>query len=161
MLKCSSSNTDLYFNRGRQKNTSIVCREICQTKQSQICGIVRKDGEDVQVIGLALYRSHPTTYDMIRFEIHDFVINEKERGHGLGSRLLEYLIGQVKSIGAPQLILQCDLTNTEAHRFFFRYGFTVSSFGFCLRKKQYYCRVTIVYMPSTSLICLKKKMNDD
>ena len=121
------------------------CREICQSKQSQLCGIVHRDGEDRQVIGLALYRSHPTTYDGIRFELHDFVVEEKQRGQGLGTRLLGYLIDQAKSVGTTQVILQCDLTNTQAHRFFFRHGFTVSSFGFCLRNP--------ILLPSNERLC--------
>ena len=109
-----------------------LLQQFCQTNQSRTCGILRNTPSPSEVLALAFYRSHFTTFDTIRFEIHDFVVDEKERHRGLGTRLLEHLVGQAKQQGAPWVVLQCDLTNTNAHRFFFRHGFTVSSFGFCL-----------------------------
>ena len=95
-------------------------------------GIIRVNSSETIVIALAFYRIHPTTYDTIRFELHDLVVDAKERNQGVGTRLLDELIRQAKQCEAPWLVLQCDPTSTAAHRFLFRYGFTISSFGFCL-----------------------------
>ncbi|CAF1204076.1 unnamed protein product [Adineta ricciae] len=111
-----------------------LMQKLCETKQSRICGIVRKDGLETIVLALAFYRAHPTTYEGIRFEVYDLTVDEKERNHGLGTRLLQDLIRQAKECGAPSLVLQCDLTNTDAHRFFFRHGLGISSFTFYLDK---------------------------
>ncbi|UJR31667.1 hypothetical protein I4U23_019148 [Adineta vaga] len=112
-------------------------QKLCQTKQSRICGIIRQNQSETIVLALAFYRAHPTTFDGIRFELYDLIVDEKERNHGLGTRLFQDLIHQAKECGAPSLVLQCDLTNTDAHRFFFRHGLEMSSFGFYLDKIHY------------------------
>lgn len=112
------------------ENYVALIGKFCETKQSRICGILRNSSGEREVLALAFYRRHFTTFDTVRFEIHDFVVADEERHHGLGARLLAHLFDQAKQAGAPSVVLQCDLTNTNAHRFFFRHGFTVSSFGF-------------------------------
>ena len=111
-----------------------LMQKLCQTNQSRVCGIVRQRQSEKDILALAFYRIHPTTFDTIRFELHDLVVDEAERNRGLGTRLLQYLIDQAKQHGAPSLVLQCDLTNVNAHRFFFRHGLIISSFGFYLNR---------------------------
>lgn len=111
-------------------------QKLCQTKQSQICGIIRKNSSDIIILALAFYRIHLTTFDTKRFEIHDIVVDKNQRNNGLGSRLLQYLFDQSKQNGGLSVVLQCDLINTDAHRFFFRNGLIISSFGFCFDKIQ-------------------------
>jgi len=122
------------LNRFTPKDYADFMQKLCQTNQSCVCGIIRKNQSETIILALAFYRVHPTTFDTIRFEIYDLIVDEKERNYGLGTRLFQYLINQAKQYGAPSLVLQCDLTNTNAHRFFFRHGLTISSFGFCLNK---------------------------
>jgi GNAT superfamily N-acetyltransferase len=124
------------LNKFTSKTYAEFIQNLCQTNQSHICGIIRKTQSEIIILALAFYRIHLTTFDTKRFEIYDLIVDEKERNHGLGTRLFQYLINQAKQCRAPSLILQCDLTNTNAHRFFFRYGLTISSFGFCLNKIQ-------------------------
>lgn len=112
-------------------------QELCRTKQSHVCGILGGDPSASVVLALSFYRAHPTTYDTIRFEVYDLVVDENERSRGLGSRVFRHLIEQAKLNGAPSVVLQCDLTNTGAHRFFFRHGLEMSSFGFYLDKIRY------------------------
>jgi GNAT superfamily N-acetyltransferase len=101
-----------------------------------VCGIIRKIESETIVLALAVYRNHLSTYDTIRFEIDDIIIDEKERNHGLGTRLLQYLIKQAKQCGVIQILIHCDLTNTDAHRFFFRFGLTILVFEFYLNNYQ-------------------------
>jgi len=101
-----------------------------------VCGIIRKIGSETIVLALAVYRNHLSTYDTIRFEIDDIIVDEKERNHGLGTRLLQYLIKQAKQCGVIQILIHCDLTNTDAHRFFFRFGLTILVFEFYLNNYQ-------------------------
>ncbi|CAF5143673.1 unnamed protein product, partial [Rotaria sp. Silwood1] len=77
-----------------------------------------------------------TTYDTVRFEIDDLIVDEKERNHGLGTRLINYLIQQAKQCDALQIMIHCDLNNTDAHRFLFRLGFTINVFEFYLKNTQ-------------------------
>jgi GNAT superfamily N-acetyltransferase len=124
------------LNQFTSKDYVDLMQKLCQTGQSHLCGIIRKNQSETIVLALAFYRIHPTTYDTIRFEIYDLIVDEKERNHGLGTHLFQHLINQAKQCGAPALILQCDLTNTNAHRFFFRHNLTISSFGFCFNRGQ-------------------------
>jgi GNAT superfamily N-acetyltransferase len=105
-------------------------------QQLHVCGIIRKTGLETIVIALAAYRYYLSTYDTVRFEIDDLIVDEKERNHGLGTRLLHYLIDQAKQHGVTQILVHCDPTNTNAHRFFFRAGLTIMVFEFDLRNFQ-------------------------
>ncbi|CAF1575337.1 unnamed protein product [Rotaria magnacalcarata] len=101
-----------------------------------ICGIIRKFESETTVLALAVYRTFLTTFDTIRFEIDDIVVDEKERNHGLGTRLLNDLIKKTKEYGATKILVHCDPTNTDAHRFFFRFGLTIYVFEFFLRNSE-------------------------
>jgi GNAT superfamily N-acetyltransferase len=106
------------------------------TQQLHVCGIIRKTGFETTVVALAAYRYHLATYDTVRFEIDDLIVDEKERNHGLGTRLLHYLIEQAKQHSVTQILIHCDPTNTNAHRFFFHVGLTIMVFEFDLRNFQ-------------------------
>ncbi|CAF3288139.1 unnamed protein product [Rotaria socialis] len=101
-----------------------------------ICGIIRKFESETTVLALAGYRTFLSTFDTIRFEIDDIVVDEKERNHGLGTRLLNDLMKKAKECGATKILVHCDPTNTDAHRFFFRLGLTIYVFEFSLRKNE-------------------------
>jgi GNAT superfamily N-acetyltransferase len=105
-------------------------------QQLHVCGILRKTESETKVLALAVYRNHFSTFDTIRFEIDDLIVDEKERNHGLGTRLFHYLIEQAKQCGVIQILIHCDLTNTDAHRFFFRFGLTILLFEFYLQNYQ-------------------------
>jgi len=105
-------------------------------QQLHVCGILRKTESETKVLALAVYRNHFSTFDTIRFEIDDLIVDEKERNHGLGTRLFHYLIEQAKQCGVIQILIHCDLRNTDAHRFFFRFGLTILLFEFYLQNYQ-------------------------
>lgn len=105
-------------------------------RELNVCGIIRKTESETVVLGLAVYHTYLTTFDTIRFEIDDIVVDEKERNHGLGTRLLQYVIEQAKQSNVKQILIHCDPTNTDAHRWLFRFGLTVLIFGFYLTNFQ-------------------------
>lgn len=106
------------------------------TLNLHLYGIVRKTESETVVLALAAYRSHLSTFDTIRFEIDDLVVDEKERHRGLGTRLLQSLIEQAKKTNVTQILIHCDPTNTTAHRFFFRFGLQIIVFEFFLQNLQ-------------------------
>ncbi|UJR15006.1 hypothetical protein I4U23_001983 [Adineta vaga] len=101
-----------------------------------VCGIIRKTESETTVIAVAVYRYHSSSFDTIRFEIDDIVVDEKERNHGLGTRLLRHLIEQAKQYGVTQILVHCDPANTNAHRWFFRHGLTIIVFEFYMKNLQ-------------------------
>lgn len=110
--------------------TDAYVQYLQQKPQLHLCGIVRKTASDSRVLALAAYRSFLTSFDTVRFELDDLVVDENERSHGLGTRLFYYLVDQAKERGASSMLVHCDPTRTDAHRFFFRLGLTIIVFEF-------------------------------
>ncbi|GAA2383885.1 GNAT family N-acetyltransferase [Streptomyces glaucosporus] len=59
-------------------------------------------------------------------------VHADERGGGLGTRLIEWAIGESRRLGCSLVQLTSDATRTDAHRFYERLGFTASHVGFKL-----------------------------
>ncbi|MER6108859.1 GNAT family N-acetyltransferase [Streptomyces hirsutus] len=59
-------------------------------------------------------------------------IHADERGSGLGTRLIEWAIGESRRQGCQLVQLTSDNTRTEAHQFYERLGFSASHVGFKL-----------------------------
>ncbi|MEV7857846.1 GNAT family N-acetyltransferase [Streptomyces hirsutus] len=59
-------------------------------------------------------------------------IHADERGSGLGTRLIEWAIGESRCQGCQLVQLTSDNTRTEAHQFYERLGFSASHVGFKL-----------------------------
>src|SRR3954466_9624943 len=57
-------------------------------------------------------------------------IHADERGSGLGTRLIEWAIGESRRQGCQLVQLTSDNTRTEAHQFYERLGFSASHVGF-------------------------------
>jgi ribosomal protein S18 acetylase RimI-like enzyme len=47
----------------------------------------------------------------------------RDRGNGLGSRMLEEIVARCRAAGAQVLFLETELANTRARRFYARHGF--------------------------------------
>ncbi|CAF5129466.1 unnamed protein product, partial [Rotaria sp. Silwood1] len=92
--------------------------------------VLRRQATDAIVVALAFYNYHLTTANASMLYIFDLIVDERERNRGLGTRLFQTLIQEGKRAGALSIVLQCDLTNTAAQRFFFRQGMIITSFGF-------------------------------
>ncbi|CAF0889632.1 unnamed protein product [Adineta steineri] len=108
---------------------------IQQFHELNICGIIRKNEAETTVLALAAYRKHLNTFYTIRFEIDDLIVDEKERKHGLGTRLMHYLIDHAKQEGVSKISVHCNPIHTDAHRLFFRLGLTINCFEFDLENK--------------------------
>ncbi|MEF9905119.1 GNAT family N-acetyltransferase [Streptomyces sp. P9-A2] len=59
-------------------------------------------------------------------------IHADERGSGLGTRLIEWAIGESRRQGCQLVQLTSDNTRTDAHQFYERLGFSASHVGFKL-----------------------------
>lgn len=105
---------------------------IHQLNDSHISGIIRKTESGTEVLALAVYRTFLVVKETIRFEIDDFIVDEKERNRGLGTKLFNYLLQQAKQSNILQISVHCDLANTNAQRFFFRLGLSIVAFEFYL-----------------------------
>jgi GNAT superfamily N-acetyltransferase len=62
--------------------------------------------------------------------VDDLVTAEKFRSHGYGRRLNEYLAGKARSEGCGSIQLDSAVHRADAHRFYFREHYRVTSFHF-------------------------------
>jgi len=62
--------------------------------------------------------------------IENVVVDETERGKGLGERLVRYCLDQARAAGCTRLSLTTDARRLDAHRFYERLGFQHSHKGF-------------------------------
>ncbi|MBA2469728.1 MAG: GNAT family N-acetyltransferase [Chloroflexia bacterium] len=70
---------------------------------------------------------------MRRADIEAVRVHARQRGAGLGTRLIEWCIGQARERGCGIVQLTSHASRTDAHRFYERLGFTASHTGFKLR----------------------------
>jgi len=82
------------------------------------------------VLGLAVYRWHENTSDGVKFYIDDLVTDEAHRSAGIGHALIAHLEGVARKLGASGLVLDSGTHRTQAHKFYFREGFVITSFNF-------------------------------
>lgn len=81
-------------------------------------------------LGLALYRVYENTYEDLRLYIDDLVSDEAHRSQGIGSQLLDWCANEARRLGCGFQVLDSGTWRTEAHRLYFRKGFSITSFHF-------------------------------
>ena len=86
--------------------------------------------EGETVLGVAVYRSFENTFSGHRFYVDDLVTDEARRSRGVGRMLLDHLQAEAKRRGADSFELESGTQRTQAHKFYFREGMTISSFSF-------------------------------
>lgn len=79
---------------------------------------------------LAVYRIQHTSYQGRRFYVDDLVTDEAERGRGLGAAILDWCEATARSEQCDTFALDSGVQRAAAHRFYFRQGMTIASFGF-------------------------------
>lgn len=62
--------------------------------------------------------------------IDDLVAEKEERGMGHGAKLLGHLKAEGRALGCVKLVLDASLTNSLAHRFYFRHGLLAMALRF-------------------------------
>ncbi|RCS59401.1 GNAT family N-acetyltransferase [Parvibium lacunae] len=86
--------------------------------------------DGAKVLGLALYRCYENTYTGLHFYIDDLVTDEAHRSQGVGKFMLDYLQREARKLDADCIALDSGTQRQQAHRFYFREGFTIPSFNF-------------------------------
>lgn len=59
-----------------------------------------------------------------------FVVDAKQRGGGIGARLMDWIEEKAHQEGCTRIILDAYVHNAAAHRFYFRRGFSIVGFHF-------------------------------
>lgn len=64
--------------------------------------------------------------------VDDLVTASDARSRGLGARMLAAIAAEARARGLRTVVLDSNLQNGRAHRFYFRQGFAIRSFRFAL-----------------------------
>jgi GNAT superfamily N-acetyltransferase len=88
---------------------------------------VFEDGEPRAVAG---YRLLTNMISGLHMYVDDLVTAERWRSHGYGRRLNEYLVDKARSKGCRSIQLDSGVHRGDAHRFYFREQYRVTSFHF-------------------------------
>ncbi|MQY14280.1 Aminoalkylphosphonate N-acetyltransferase [Streptomyces sp. RB5] len=67
---------------------------------------------------------------LVRSVIEAVRVHHSERGGGLGTRLIEWAVGESSRLGCGLVQLTSDARRVDAHRFYERLGFEASHVGF-------------------------------
>ena len=85
---------------------------------------------DDAVLSIGLWRVIENTYEGRRLYVDDLVSDETRRSQGGGKLLLDWLEAKARSLGCDVLALDSGVQRERAHRFYFREGMSIFSFGF-------------------------------
>jgi GNAT superfamily N-acetyltransferase len=85
-----------------------------------------------QVVGVAVFRSFENTFSGRKFYVDDLVTDERHRSSGIGRALIAFLEHLARARGGDSIELDSGTHRTDAHRFYFRERFVITSF--CFRK---------------------------
>ena len=82
------------------------------------------------VRGIAVFRANHTTFRGYRFYLDDLVTEEAKRGSGFGAQLLVWCEAKAKAMDCDFFDLESGVPRARTHKFYFREGLGISSFGF-------------------------------
>jgi len=83
-----------------------------------------------RVAGVAMFRCFENTHAGRKFYVDDLVTDEAARSSGVGHALLVFLERLARDRGCTGMELDCGTHRKQAHKFYFREGFVISSFAF-------------------------------
>lgn len=87
-------------------------------------------GPDEEILALAGWRFMENTIHGRFLYVDDLVTTAGARGSGLGATLLDVLAERGRAAGCARLTLDSGVTNSAAHRFYFRQRLTVGALHF-------------------------------
>ncbi|MEV6163158.1 GNAT family N-acetyltransferase [Streptomyces sp. NPDC052052] len=106
--------------------------ERLQNDPNQLLLVADRDGKVVGTLQLTIIPGL-SRKGSTRSIIEGVRVHSSERGHGLGTQLIEWAVDESRRQSCHLVQLTSDLTRTDAHRFYERLGFTGSHVGFKLQ----------------------------
>jgi hypothetical protein len=83
-----------------------------------------------EVAGVAVFRVHENTSQGRKLYIDDLVVDADCRSRGIGGALLAHLDQKARDARCAVVDLDSGTEREGAHRFYFRAGYTIRTFGF-------------------------------
>ena len=83
-----------------------------------------------RVICVALWRVIENTYEGRRLYVDDLVSDQSSRSQGAGRMMLAWLEAKARALDCEVLALDSGVQRSDAHRFYFREGMSISAYCF-------------------------------
>lgn len=85
---------------------------------------------DGRIAGVGVYRIVDNTHMGRKLYVDDLVTDEARRSTGVGRAMLEWLEAEARRNGCKSFELDSGTHRQQAHKFYFREGFTIIAFAF-------------------------------
>lgn len=86
--------------------------------------------ENDAVLGVAVWRLYENTHQGVQVYVDDLVTDDRQRSKGVGHALVEWLSARSRMLSATALTLDSGTHRVDAHRFYLRERFDITSFHF-------------------------------
>jgi GNAT superfamily N-acetyltransferase len=86
--------------------------------------------EEETVRGVGVFRVYENTAAGLKLYVDDLVVDEEARSQGMGRAMLDWLEAEARRPGCSVVDLESGTPREGAHRFYFRAGYTIRTFGF-------------------------------
>lgn len=107
-----------------------VDRVLRQQKEGYQLAFLEYDG---QICAVAGYRFLESLFSGKNLYVDDLVTRERDRSHGFGGELLDWLITEARKQGCKALELDSGVQRFDAHRFYFSKRMSISSYHFRIK----------------------------
>jgi GNAT superfamily N-acetyltransferase len=87
---------------------------------------------DGKLVCLAGFRVIENLVHGVHLYVDDLVTSEEARGRGAGAGLLRRLQEEARALGCAKLLLDTQLSNALAHRFYYRNGLLATALRFAM-----------------------------
>jgi len=111
------------FNPNLEIQRKALLKIITQPEVGDIL-IIQKENEIVGMVSL-LYTISTALGGRVAL-LEDMVVSPSARSQGIGTKLIDFAIQIAKEQGCKRITLLTDGDNTQAHKFYEKYGFTKS-----------------------------------
>jgi GNAT superfamily N-acetyltransferase len=81
-------------------------------------------------VGLSGFWVSAKLYSGKYLEVDNFVVEASYRSQGVGKLLSDWMLQEASRLGCATVMLDAYVTNSDAHRFYFREGFHIKSYHF-------------------------------
>jgi len=109
-----------------------VDRVLRQQREGYQVAFLQSDDEICAVAG---YRFLETLFSGKVLYVDDLITRERDRSHGFGGKLLDWLIDQACTHACDNLELDSGVQRFDAHRFYFSKRMSISSYHFRIKTK--------------------------
>ncbi len=95
-----------------------------ELKSDRVVLLVAERGESI--VGYAYGRLEPRSYNELldaAGKLHDVLVDESARGHGIGEALVTEMVRRLTESGAPRVVLLTAVQNEAAQHLFKKLGF--------------------------------------